>query len=104
MMLLKCCSQYVSKFGKLNSGYRTGKGKFSFQSKRRAMHTIALILLASKVMLKMLLARLQWYVNQNFQMYKLDLEKAEKPEIKIPAFIGSYRNQGNSKKHLVLFQ
>jgi len=37
MMLLKCCTQYVSKFGKLSSGYRTRKGQFSFQSQRRAM-------------------------------------------------------------------
>ena len=29
---LKCCTQYASKFGKLNSGHRTGKGQFSFQS------------------------------------------------------------------------
>ena len=36
---------------------------------------------ASEVMLKILQARLQ-YVNWNFQMYKLDLEKAEEPEIK----------------------
>ena len=36
MMLWKCCTQYVSKFGKLSSGYRTGKGQFSFQSQRRA--------------------------------------------------------------------
>ena len=28
--------QYVSKFGKLSSGCRTGKGQFSFQSQRRA--------------------------------------------------------------------
>ena len=26
---------------------------------------------------------------ENFQMYKLDLEKAEEPEIKVPTFIGS---------------
>ena len=26
MMLLKCCTQYASKFGKLSSDYRTGKG------------------------------------------------------------------------------
>ena len=32
MMLLKCYTQYVSKFGKLSSGHRTGKGQFSFQS------------------------------------------------------------------------
>ena len=37
MMLLKCCIQYVSKFGKLSSGHRTRKGQFSFQSQRRAM-------------------------------------------------------------------
>ena len=37
MMLLKCCTQYVSKFGKLSSGHKTGKGQFSSQSQRRAM-------------------------------------------------------------------
>jgi len=37
MMLWKCCTQYTSKFGKLNSGHRTGKGQFSFQSQRKAM-------------------------------------------------------------------
>ena len=37
MMLLKCYTQYASKFGKLSSGHRTGKGQFSFQSQRKAM-------------------------------------------------------------------
>ena len=37
MMLLKCCTQYVSKFGKHSSGHRTGKSQFSFQSQRKAM-------------------------------------------------------------------
>ena len=37
MMLLKCCTQYASKFGKLSSGHRTGKGQFSFQSQRKPM-------------------------------------------------------------------
>ena len=37
MMLLKSCTQYVSKLGKLSSGHRTGKGQFSFQSQRKAM-------------------------------------------------------------------
>ena len=31
-------------------------------------------------------------------MYKLGLEKAEEPEIKLPTFVGSWRKQGNSKK------
>ena len=37
MMLLKCYTQCISKFGKLSSGHRTAKGQFSFQSQRRAM-------------------------------------------------------------------
>ena len=37
MMLLKCCTQYASKYGKLNSGQSTGKGQFSFQAQRKAM-------------------------------------------------------------------
>ena len=35
--VIKCCTQYASKFGKLSSGHRTGKGQFSFQSQRKAM-------------------------------------------------------------------
>ena len=36
-LLLKCCTQYVSKFGKFSSGHRTEKGQFSFQFQRKAM-------------------------------------------------------------------
>ena len=67
MMLLKCCTQHASKFGKLSSGHRTGKGQFSFQSQRRAMPnycTIALFSHANKVTLKVLQAGLQQYVNR----------------------------------------
>ena len=68
MMLSKCYTQYASKFGKLSSGHRTGKGQFSFQSQRKAMPknaqmTTQLHSHASKVMLKFLQARLQRYVN-----------------------------------------
>jgi len=34
---VRCCTQYASKFGKLSSAHRTGKGQFSFQSQRKAM-------------------------------------------------------------------
>ena len=34
----------------------------------------------------------------NFQMFKLDLEKAEEPEIKLSTSIGSYKKQKNSRK------
>ena len=59
-------------------------------------HTIALILHASKVMLKILQASSTWTVN--FQMLKLDLEKAEEQEIKLPTCTGSYKKQESSRK------
>ena len=37
MMLLKCCIQYASQFGKLGSGHRTGKSLVSFQSQTKVM-------------------------------------------------------------------
>ena len=96
MMLLQCCTQYTTKFGKLICGHRTGKGQFSFQSQRRARpkkcsdyHTVMLLSHASKVMPQILQAKLQQYATENFQMYKLGLEKAEEPETKLPALAGS---------------
>ena len=62
----------MPKFGKLSSGHRTGKGQFSFQSQRSNAKkcsnycTIAFNSHASKVMLKILQARLQQYVNREF--------------------------------------
>ena len=35
---------------------------------------------------------------ENFQMFKLDLEKAEEPEIKLPTSSGSSKNQESSRK------
>ena len=68
---VRCCTQYASKFGKLSSGHRTGQGQFSYQSQRKAMpkecsnyHTIALISHATNIMLKLLQARLQQYMNR----------------------------------------
>ena len=52
-------------------------------------YTIALISHTSKVMLKILQARLQQYTNLELQIYKLDLEKTEELEIKLPTSVGS---------------
>ena len=52
-------------------------------------HTIALISRTGKVMLKILQASLCNKWTMNFQMFKLDLEKAEEPEIKLLTFVGS---------------
>ena len=61
-------------------------------------HTIALVSYASKIMLKILQASLQQYVNHELQMFKLDLEKAEEPEIKLSTSVGSSKKQESSRK------
>ena len=72
MMLWKCCTQYASTFGKLSSGHRTKRSVFiPIPKKGNAKEcsnyrTIALISHASKVMLKILQASLQQYVNREF--------------------------------------
>ena len=59
---------------------------------------IALISHASKVMLKILQARLQQYVNRELPDVQLGLERAEEPEIKLPTSVGSSKKQENSRK------
>ena len=51
--------------------------------------TIALISHASKVMLKILQTIFNSMWTMNFQMFKLELEKAEEPEIKLATSVGS---------------
>ena len=72
---------HASKFGKLSSGHRTGKGQFSFQSLRKAIpknaQTTAQLHSShtSKVMLKILQARLQQYVNHELPDVQLGFRK-----------------------------
>ena len=82
MMLLKCCTQYVSKFGKLSSGHRTGKCQFLFQSQARAMpkYVQTTLQLSSFHMLARICSksfklgyRSVWI--KNFQMYKLVVKR-----------------------------
>ena len=61
-------------------------------------HTTELISHASKVMLKILHARLQQYMNHELQMFKLVLEKAEEPEIKLQISAGPSKKQESSRK------
>ena len=66
-------------------------------------HTIALISHASKVMLKILQARLQQYVNCKLtEMFKLYLENTEESEIKLPTSVGSSKKQESSRKTFAL--
>ena len=61
-------------------------------------HTIALISHASKVMLKILQARLQHYMNREFPDIQVGFRKAEEPEIKLPTSVGSWKKQESSRK------
>ena len=61
-------------------------------------HTITLISHTSRVILKLLQAGLQQYINHELQMFKLVLEKAEEPEIKLPTSAGSSEKQESSGK------
>ena len=64
-------------------------------------HIIARISHASKVMLKILQARLQQYMNCELPIFKLDLEKAKEPEITLPTSVGWLKKQESSIKTFI---
>ena len=81
---------------KLSSGHRTRKDQLSFQSQRRAMPkngqtTIQLFSfhMLTRYCSKSFKLGFNNTRTENFQMYKLHLEKAEEPEIKLSTFIRS---------------
>ena len=88
MILLNCCTQYASKFGKFTNGHRTGKSQFSFQSQRKAIskNVQTTVQLHSCHMLARLCSKsfklgLSNTLTGNFHMYELDLAWAEEPEL-----------------------
>ena len=93
-----------------NSAVATGLEKVSFHSnakegiakERSNYHTIALISQASKVMLKILQARLQHYMNCEFQDVQAGLKKAEEPKIKLPTSLDHQKSKRVPEKHLYL--
>ena len=113
-MLLKWCTQYASKFGKLNNWsfgsigrfWSIGKGQFSFQPPKRAMPknvqtTIQLFssfhMLARQCSKSFKLGfNSTW--TKNFQVHKLDLEKTEESEIKLPKSTVSSKKQERFRK------
>ena len=106
-MLWKYCSQYASKFGKLSSGHRTGKGQFSFQSQRKAVSknvqtTIQLYSfhMLGRLMLKILQAGIQQYMNQEFPDVQAGFRKDRGTRDQIANITGSYKKQRNSKQNI----
>ena len=66
-------------------------------------HTIALISQASKVMLKILQARIQQYVSCELPDVQAGFRKAEEPEIKLLTSAGSWKKQESSRKTSIFF-
>ena len=104
-MLWKCCTQYASKAGIHSSDHRSGKGQFSFQPQRKAMpknaqtttrlhssHTLA------KWCSKFFKPGFNSTWTMKLQMFKLGLEKAQEPEIKLRTCIESSKKQESSRK------
>ena len=103
-MFLKCCTLYDSKFEKLSSGQRTGKGQFSFQSQGKAIpkNVQTITHLPSTHTLAKQFSNfykpgfnIRWTVN--FHIFTLDLEKAEEQKIKLPTSSGSLKMQESSR-------
>ena len=100
-MLWKCCTQYASKYGKLSSGHRTGKGQFSERHCQRIfkpLHNCTQLTQLAKWCSKFSKPGFNGTWTVNFQMFNLDLEKAEKPESKLPTSAGSLKRQESSRK------
>ena len=96
--MLKCCTQYVSKFGNLSNAHKTGKGQFSFQrmfklpyncthftrQQGNAQNPSTQVLVVCEL--------------RTFRCTSWVQKKAEQSEIKLSTFTGSQRKQGNSRK------
>ena len=79
-----------------NSAVATGLEKVSLECSN--YRTIAFISHASKVMLKILQARLQQHVNRELPDVQTGFKKAEEPEIKLPTSARSWEKQESSRK------
>ena len=103
-MLWKCCTQYASKCGKLQWPQDWKRSVFIPVPKKgnptecSNYHTIEFISHASKVILKILQARLQQYVNCELPDVQASFRKGRGTEIKLPTSVGSLKKQESSRK------
>ena len=105
MMLWKCCPQYASKFGNLSSGHRTGKTSVFIPISKKGnakecsnYRTNALISHTSKVMLKILQARLQQYVNRDLPHVQAGFRKGRGTRDQITNIWWIIEKQESSRK------
>ena len=99
-MLLKCCTQHASKFGKQQWPQDWKRSIFIPIPKKDSAkecwnyRIIALISHASKVILKILWARLQQYMNRE----PPDSQAGFRKEIKLPTSVGSSKKQESPRQ------
>ena len=99
-MLWKYCTQHASKFGKLSSGQGLEKVSLNSNPKERQYQRMPKLLHNCIISHEVKSCSKPGFSNTwtvNFQMFKLDLEKAEEPEIRLPISVGSLKNQENSR-------
>ena len=96
-MLQSTCQQIWK-----SSGHRTGKGQFSFQSQRKEMPNnaqfFAFISHTSNVMLKILQARLQQYLNHELPDVQAGFRKGRGTRDEIANICWSSKKQDSSRK------
>ena len=82
MMLLKCCTQYASKFGKLSSGHRTRKGDFipilKKGNAKECSKYCTIVLTHQQSNAKILQARLQQYMNSELPVVQAGFRKGRR--------------------------
>ena len=99
MMLWKCCTQYASKLEKEQClQYWKTSVSSPIPKKGKAKEcsnycTTVFISMLAKQCSKFTKGGFNSIWIKNFQMFKLDSEKAEEPEIKLPTSVGSSKKQ-----------
>ena len=105
-MLWKYFIQYTSKFGKLSSGTRPGKISFHSNLKERQCQGMfklphnCIHSHTSKLMLKILEARLQQYTNCQLPDVQAGFRKGQEPEVTLPTSVGSYPKTREFQKNI----
>ena len=106
MMLLKCYTQYASKFGKLSSWPQDWKRSVFIPipnaKECSKYHTIAVISHAIKVMLKIFQARLQQYVNRELPDIQAGFRKGRGTRDQIANIEWVMEKERVPEKHLFL--
>ena len=91
---------------KLSSGQRTGKGQCSFQSQRAVPKNVQIIIQFCSFCMLIRLSSKSFKLGfnnmrtENFQMYRLSLEKAEEQEIKLATSAGSQKKARKFPKNV----